>query len=187
VKAAPRNIETARLYGTAIGTGDLDYMVSMDTDPQVSKALFGIQTRDQSRTRLEKWIAHGDQHGFGFWIFRDGSGEEIGHAGLFQSPRNVGSVEVGYALRPEYWYRGFATEMTRAAILTGFTVLQLPRIIGIAVSDNLPSRRVLEKLGLEFESEYADQHGGVSVLYSVDRKTWLRRASKAHRWAHRLR
>ena len=151
-------------------------MISMDTDPQVARALFGIQTLEQTKTRLEKWVRHWEQQGFGFWVFRDTSGDEIGHAGLFHSPRSEGDIEVGYALKPRFWNLGYATEMTLPVLAAGFETLALPQIIGIALADNAPSRRVLEKAGLEFEREYTDQKNETSARYALDRDRWLRRS-----------
>lgn len=172
MKRAPDKLTTARLVGTPIGPGDLRYMVAMDSDPEVAKWLYGIQTREQSKVRLEKWMRHWDEHGFGFWVFRDANANEIGHAGLFHSPRSEGDIEVGYALKPNYWNLGYATEMTYPTLVAAFDVLELPKIIGIALTSNVPSRRVLEKSGLEFEHEYADQYGGVSARYSLTRRAW---------------
>jgi len=101
--------------------------------------------------------------GFGFWIFSDSAGQVVGHGGIFPSPREEGEIEVGYALKPDFWSHGFATEITRVSLEVGFEHVGLRRIIGIAQVTNLPSRRVMEKCGMvmEVESPFPDGINGV--------------------------
>jgi ribosomal-protein-alanine N-acetyltransferase len=171
--SAPATITTQRLVGSRVRESDLPYIVAIDVDPEVQKTLFGrIFTLDESRARLERWMEHWSLHGFGFWVFRDVQGEPVGHAGLFHSPRDKGSVEVGYALPPAHWNQGYATEMTLAALKVGFENLRLPRIIAIAQPTNSASRRVMEKCGLRFDREFLQPEDGPSVLYAVERSSW---------------
>ena len=95
----------------------------------------------------------GKKRGKGFWIFQDSDRCIVGHGGLFNSPREAGEVEVGYVIKPAYWGRGLATEITMAALKVGFESLDLQRIIAIAQPANAPSRRVMEKCGMIFETE----------------------------------
>ncbi len=170
--AGPEIIQTQRLLGKPVRESDLPYVVSIDTDEQVQKTLFGVTfTYDESKARLGRWLQHWNEHGFGFWIFRDGENEVVGHAGLFHSPRVAGSIEVGYALPPKYWNKGYASEMTMAVLRVGFDVLQLSRIVAIAQPANAASRRVMEKCGLIFEDEY-EAAGGPSVLYAIELDRW---------------
>ena len=60
-------------------------------------------------------------------------------------------AEVGYVLNPEYWGRGIAVEALEAVIAFGFENLGLNRIEARFMEGNDSSRRVMEKLGMEFE------------------------------------
>ena len=55
---------------------------------------------------------------------------------------------LGYSFDPGHWGTGYAVEACRA--LTGhiFRVIQPHRIVALAMADNHPSRRVMEKLGI---------------------------------------
>jgi hypothetical protein len=75
----------------------------------------------------------------------------IGHCGLKYWP-DSSDVEVLYALDKRYWGRGLATEGARASRRYGFAELQLDRTLAAALVDNHASRRVLEKLGMQYES-----------------------------------
>ncbi len=163
--SAPDVLRTARLTGHRVTLADLPYMIAMDTDPEVARTLFGIQTLAQSQDRLARWVQMWKEHGFGFWIFCNPQGEPVGHAGLFPSRTFEGSIEIGYALKPQYWNKGFATEMTAPIVRCAFEVLKLEEIIGVALRDNLASRRVLEKCGLRCERDFTYADGSPSVLY----------------------
>jgi len=60
-------------------------------------------------------------------------------------------VDVGFALLPSYWSRGYAFEAASAVIAYGRDALRISRIVAIVSPDNSSSIRVLEKLGLRFE------------------------------------
>jgi RimJ/RimL family protein N-acetyltransferase len=57
-------------------------------------------------------------------------------------------VEIGWRIAAKYWNRGFASEAARAALRFGFETLQLEEIVSFTVPGNLPSRRVMEKVGM---------------------------------------
>lgn len=172
---APHTIRTARLLGSPVEPTDLDYIVAIDADPDVQRTLpRKIVSAAESKARLERWLAHWREHGLGFWIFRDHGGEIVGHAGLFQSKRQPGSLELGYVVRTPYWGHGYASEMSRELVAIAFEVLRVPSIVAISVPENAASRRVMEKCGLAFEAEYEHPEEGPSVLYRAKRAAWLR-------------
>ncbi len=64
-------------------------------------------------------------------------------------------IEIGYAINPEYWGRGYATEALKGAIQylfeSGYAVIRA----GI-FEENIASRRVLEKCGLNLTDKNED-------------------------------
>ena len=70
----------------------------------------------------------------------------IGHIGL--SPYR-GACEVGYAIASTHVQRGFATEALQAFTMRAHDVLVMPEIFGFVTSENIGSRRVLEKAGFQ--------------------------------------
>lgn len=166
-RAAPRLVKTPQLSGHAVRDDDVDYVIEVDGDPRIQRWLFGqVQTEAQARARHGRWMQGWEMTGIGFWVFTDGSGATVGHGGIFQSPRELGEIEVGYAVKPAYWGRGFATEITRVSLAVGFNI-GLRRIIGIAQASNLASRRVLEKCGMLFELETPSPDGINGVRYAI--------------------
>ena len=60
-------------------------------------------------------------------------------------------MEIGWRLDAAYWNRGLATEGARAVLRYGFEELGLHEIVSFTVPANLPSRRVMEKLGMRHD------------------------------------
>lgn len=164
---APEAFRTQRLAARRIEASDLPYIVATDSDREMQKTLaIRPQNLHESRARLRRWLEIWDEYGYGFWIFSDESGADVGHAGIFPSPRIDGGTEVGYALKPPFWGRGYATEMTKAMLEIAFG-LGMTRVIGITLASNAASRRVMEKNGMSFERECPYADGRKGVLYSV--------------------
>jgi RimJ/RimL family protein N-acetyltransferase len=89
--------------------------------------------------------------------------ELIGHVGL--SPAR-GSVEIGYAIEDARQGNGFASEAVGAITQWGLADLALAEVLGIVGTDNIGSRRVLEKAGYAKRADettrivYAATRGG---------------------------
>ena len=80
-------------------------------------------------------------------------------------------VELAYALRSEYWGRGLATELARAAVAVGFERLGLREIVAFTLPTNRASWRVMEKTGFEYERDFV--HRGLPhVIYRRPASRW---------------
>lgn len=66
------------------------------------------------------------------------------------------SCQIGYKLDPLYQHQGYATEALSAAIDIAATELNLHRITAYVLPDNIPSIRLLERLGFEWEGTARD-------------------------------
>lgn len=75
----------------------------------------------------------------------------IGTCGFVRFDTANDSAEVGYVLNPSYHNHGYATEALRAVMDFGFSKLGLHRIEARFMKDNHPSRRVMERCGMQFE------------------------------------
>jgi RimJ/RimL family protein N-acetyltransferase len=143
----------------------------LDDDPRVMATLGGLRSAERTREYALAQARHWAAHGFGWWTLSDRvSGEFVGRGGVRHIELSGGqtSVEVGYALVAERWGEGLATEFARTAVAVGRDVLELDRIVGLALPTNAASRRVLEKVGLEYECDTVYK-GFPSVLYGWSR------------------
>jgi [ribosomal protein S5]-alanine N-acetyltransferase len=76
-------------------------------------------------------------------------------------------VELAYALVAEYWDRGLATEMLAVA----FEHLGLTELVCFTLTANRASRRVMEKVGFEYERDVVHA-GQPHVLYRLTVSGW---------------
>jgi ribosomal-protein-alanine N-acetyltransferase len=161
-------LRTERLVGEPTSAADLEDYDRLLNHPGVARTLGGSRTRDQVADSVARSVAHFVEHGFGAWTLRDPrTGAFVGRGGLKRLHLDGRpEVEVLYALLPEYWGRGLATELSMAAVRLGLGELRLPSVIGFTLIGNAGSRRVLEKAGLTYERAF--EHAGLPhVLYRI--------------------
>jgi RimJ/RimL family protein N-acetyltransferase len=142
----------------------------MARDARVMATLGGVQTDSQVRDFLQRALDHWDRYGYGVWILTSKStGAFVGRALL----RNVNierndEIELGYAVMPEFWKRGLATEVSQAILKIAFENLHLAGVIAFTLPTNHASRRVMEKLGMKFERNITWSNQP-HVLYRITR------------------
>ena len=79
----------------------------------------------------------------------------IGHLYFKQTgPRELSTWELGYIFNPQFHHQGYATEAADALIRYGFRHWEIHRIIAHCNPDNVPSWRVLEKIGMKREGVF---------------------------------
>lgn len=81
---------------------------------------------------------------------KKGKPEAIGSISL--ESRGDDRLALGFALAPEHWNKGLATEAARIIVKAGFGLTSVIEILASASVENLASRRVLEKCGFEYVS-----------------------------------
>ena len=135
-------------------------------------------TREQSDALADRARAHLEEHGWGLWAV-ELRGERCfaGFVGLSRPSFDAHftpAVEVGWRLAREHWGRGYATEAARAAVAFGFDTLDLDEVVSFTAAINLPSRRVMERLGMTHDPRDDFDHPRVAdgplrrhVLYRV--------------------
>jgi RimJ/RimL family protein N-acetyltransferase len=67
-----------------------------------------------------------------------------------------GDPEVGWAVDPEWWGQGIATEMGAAFVEWAFDDLGFSRVVSITTEANVASRRVMAKLGFTLLAKVQD-------------------------------
>jgi RimJ/RimL family protein N-acetyltransferase len=177
-------LQTPRLLMRPFACEDAEEHARMYAKPEVTRFLaggpfLGEAAAQRSRTALELFIRHWEEHGFGVWAVIDPkTGGLIGQCGLKYLPDSH-EVEILYALDTPYWGRGVATEAAAAALGHGFRNTRLDRIVAVAKPEHRASQRVMEKLGMRYEGQ-VDVYGGIrAVLYAISREAFLSRATSA--------
>ncbi len=152
---ALEELRTLRLLLSRPRPDDFEDFARMYADPVVMATLGGVRSRDDSRSYLDRLLAHWERHGWGWWTARDlATGQYVGRGG----PRGVtldtgDEVELGYGLMAEYWGLGLATELARESIRVAFEVVGVVSMVSFTLPTNRASQRVMEKVGFVYERD----------------------------------
>ena len=148
-------LETERLVLRHLTTDDTTFILKLLNEPSFIQNIGDRKVRTEEDAR--RYILNGpiesyDMNGYGlFMVELKDTSEPIGMCGLIKRD-NLPDVDVGFAFLPEYWMKGYAFESASAVLKYAKETCGLKRILGIVNPTNAASIRVLEKLGLKFES-----------------------------------
>ena len=90
--------------------------------------------------------------GMGWAIVNTYDGEFLGYIGFWTINRESDRAEIGYALKPEYWNKGYMNKALEIIVSFGFEVMGLHRIEVKVNPDNERSRTLLEKRGFQLDA-----------------------------------
>jgi RimJ/RimL family protein N-acetyltransferase len=137
------------------------------------------QTERRAKFMGDSWRFHGVHK----WIAYDRvSGEVVGRGGLSRTPvdedwgqiypflpaepwvraaheirrpfvAHANWLEIGWALRREFWGRGYASEIGRAGLEFAFGILGVQAVVSCTVRHNVRSRAVMERIGMRYAGE----------------------------------
>jgi RimJ/RimL family protein N-acetyltransferase len=162
-------LETERMIFERLRLEHAPEQLRLLLDPRVSATLRpGPEppTEADVLDGLAAKVDHWDRHGFGMWLLRDReTGEMVGRGGLqYTYTAGLNDVEAGWAIVPERWGQGLATELAHACVAVGFGHLDLLELVAFTLPDNRASRRVMQKSGFRYERNIV--HAGLPhVLY----------------------
>ncbi len=146
-------LETGRLLLRHMMPEDLESLYAVWGDPPTMLYYPRPYSRAEVAELIERQRRRYVDDGHGLWaVVLKASGEVIGDCGLVKQEVEGGSeIEVGYHFRRDQWGQGYATEAARAAVEYGFRELRAARIIALVRPENVPSRRVAERLGMKVD------------------------------------
>ena len=149
-----------------LGPQDTAGLFALDSNPHVLRYLGTPPLADIAHARAALARVQGEYRAGALarWAVElRATGEFLGWAGLKLNHAPVNGradfIDVGYRLLEPHWGKGYGTEAGRAWLDHGFGALQLPLIAGYAEAAHGASRRILEKIGLEFINLF-DADGG---------------------------
>jgi len=128
-----------------------------------------------------------NENEFGLWALEiPGVADFAGFVGLavptFEA-HFTPCVEVGWRLARPYWGRGYATEAAAAVLDYAFNTLDLKEVVSFTASQNLPSRAVMARLGMQHDGDQDFNHPSLPqghvlqrhVLYRLPQLAWYAR------------
>ena len=164
-------LRTERLTLRPLAPEDAEAYAAMRYHPAVAEWLLPAagDPVDAALASIERFAQSWQQRRYAPWgLFLEG--RLIGHGGLNFVPE-FGETEVLWALHPDVWGKGYATETARAALAYGFDTPALKLIFAMTRPDNLASQAVMRRLGLLYRKNVVYK-GMNAVWLDIDRARW---------------
>jgi len=160
-------LETERLVLRHLTLDDAEFILGLVNEPSWLRYIGdrGVRTIEDARQYLRTGpLASYQQFGFGLYLIEQKeSGVPVGICGLLQR-ETLDDVDVGFALLPQFWRKGYAFESAAAVIEHGRDDFGLRRVVAITSPDNHGSIQLLEKLGFHFERRLGEGDSEVKLF-----------------------
>jgi ribosomal-protein-alanine N-acetyltransferase len=155
-------LETERLFIRPWTPADRPAFIGLTEDPEVMRYVhaglpYAEDEVDEWFTRQARQMAEHDVC-MGALIEK-ATGRLVGIAGT-QPLGTTGNLEIGWWLARDVWGRGYATEAGGAAMRHVLETLGHKRVVAIIDPDNEPSKRVVGRLGMHYESRVTGEQLG---------------------------
>src|ERR1051325_2218143 len=147
-------LETERLFLRRFMMDDAQFILTLVNEPSFLRYIGDKKVRNLEDARqymLNGPVASYERNGFGLYLLelRD-SLTPIGMCGVVKR-EELPDPDIGFALLPDFWSKGFAFEAAAAVLQDARDRLKLQRILAITSLDNDASIKLLERLGFKFE------------------------------------
>ncbi|MBN2639504.1 MAG: GNAT family N-acetyltransferase [Bacteroidales bacterium] len=162
-------LETERTKIRPLTPNDAEHFYLLNMDPEVLKYTGDdpFETVAAAKEFLEQYDQY-EKYGVGRWAVINKENEAfLGWCGLKYSQESK-EYDIGFRFYRKYWNMGYATETSKAFIDYGLNTLKLDEIVGRAMTANVASVRVLQKIGMDYYKAF-DFEGHHGVIYTVKR------------------
>lgn len=156
-------IETPRLFLRQWRQSDQEPFAGMNSDPEVMHYFPEPYSRERSNHFFEAIQREFEEHGYGLYAAEEkASGLFMGYIGFHWAKMDLEfcpCIEIGWRINKNFWNKGFATEGAMACLDFGFNRLGFGRVFSFTAALNIPSERVMQKIGMRLERHF--EHPGV--------------------------
>lgn len=147
---------------------DLEPWINLNLDPinlRYFPRTYSAEESQESFTRIAERL---EENPTGLWAAEEkSSGEFMGFVGIaHQAIDGVSFMpcyEIGWRLDKKYWGKGYATEAATVVLKYGLEEIGIPQIYSYTAVGNLPSIKVMRKIGLRERPELAFEHPKIEV------------------------
>jgi ribosomal-protein-alanine N-acetyltransferase len=163
----PAELVTPRLRLRALRDGDVDAVYAYAFDSEVARFL--SWPAHSPRPFAQGLVQVITQPRFLAWaITLPMADRAIGMIFLHSLNREHRKAEMAFNLARSFWGRGLTTEAARLVADFGFRQLGLHRIEATCMPENIASRRVLEKIGMQHEGRMRHSHRRYDGFHDMD-------------------
>ncbi len=131
---------------------DRDPFAALNADPTVRRYFPDVMSQEESDAAIDRFLAHYRKHGFCPYAVDELSSRElIGLIGFYRPTFEASftpCIEIGWRLAQAYWGQGFATEGAQRCLEYAQEELCLDQIYSFTTVNNLPSERVMQRIGM---------------------------------------
>jgi RimJ/RimL family protein N-acetyltransferase len=171
VTGPSNQVQSERLVLRPHQLDDFGDSAAMWADPSVTRFIGGKPfSEEEVWTKILRYAGHWSLLGFGYWVAREkASGRFVGEVGFADFRRDIApsfgaAPEVGWALSPWAWGKGFATEAVRTAI-TWLEARRGPsRTVCMITPDNRASIHVAQKCRYQVWQETSYKGAAIILL-----------------------
>ena len=151
--SVPTELETERLVLRQFQEQDWKDLHEYYRDAEATRFTVGrVFSEGETWRTLSSMIGHWQLRGFGpYAVEARATGRVLGTVG-FWYPNDWPGPEIKWALAPEYWGKGFASEAARAVQLAGREHLPSISLISFIHEANQPSIRLATAVGAGYET-----------------------------------
>jgi len=152
------DMETPRLLLRRWQEHDLAGFVQMNADPEVMRYFPAPYTEEGTRHFYDIIQQEFLDFGYGLYAAQEKcSGSFMGFIGFHWARFEADfcpCLEIGWRLDKRFWGKGYATEGAKACLEHGFENLGLEKVYSFTSVTNIPSQRVMQKIGMELAERF---------------------------------
>ncbi len=179
-EAFPKS-ESQRLFYREITLSDSRDILLIRSNDEVMKFMdrYKMESLKDADDFIKSVVeSYKNKRGISWGIIEKDTNKFIGYFGFWRIIAEHCRAEIGYALKPGYWGKGYMTETIQALIRYGFGKIKFHSIEANVNPQNESSIRLLEKLGFKKEAYFRenilfDNKFIDSVIYSLLEKDFI--------------
>lgn len=146
-------LTTSRLILDLASIKDAPFLFKLMNEPSYIRNIGDRNiktTADAENFIKDKLLKSYKDNGYGYYIIKlKDSLQPIGICGLVNRTE-MGFIDIGYALLPEFWSNGFAYEATKGLYDHARKEFNIDTIVAITEPQNIKSIALIKKLGMSY-------------------------------------
>lgn len=163
-------MKSERLVYKKIGRGDVEFVHAALSNSELTR-YYGVHFNSIAETHEQMdWYQSLIEEKKGIWwkVQNIKSGEWIGAAGFNDWDHQKKAAEIGCWILPDFWGKGFGTEIMEFIIEYGFKEMELNYIEGFIDSKNEGIKKVLKKIDFEHFKSFSEKDSKNGLYITVD-------------------
>ncbi len=162
-------MESERLSYRKITKNDFFNLKPILQDIETMYAWEHAFTDEEVHEWIDKNILRYKNEGFSYFaVIEKATNQFVGIAGpLTEDINDIKYIGIGYIIDKKYWKKGYGFESAKASLDYAFDKLNAKEVIATIRPNNLPSRKIAEKLNMKIQSEYVKHYNNKDMVHLV--------------------